>query len=98
MPIPGNNQQMNLNINKKDIIDAENEVCECGCKLFRQACVIKKVPGFILGMGQDTVMIPMDVMVCNKCGELAPSIKNDPNMENILNGKKKEERPSGLVI
>lgn len=91
--------QMTMNINQKDIIDGETIVCSsCGYKFFKQACVLKKVPGFMLGLGQDTVIMPIQVLVCNACGELAPSIKEDKMMENLLEGKKQVETKSGLLI
>ena len=95
---PGAPQQMKMNINRKDIIDAESEVCSCGSRVFTHGAILKKVPGFMVGAGTDTVMMPIEVFVCAKCGELAPSIKEDPMMENLLEGKKREETKSGIII
>ena len=51
MPIPNNQQQMQLNVSRKDIIDAPTVQCECGHKVFQHAVILKEVPGFMLGMG-----------------------------------------------
>ena len=93
------NQQMQVNVNRKDIIEAENIVCDkCGSPIFKPAMVLKKVPGVVLGMGGESIAMPIEVMVCNQCGELAPTIKEEKSMEHILVGKPKNETKSGLIL
>ena len=93
------NQQMQVNVNRKDIIEAENIVCDkCGSPIFKPAMVLKKVPGVVLGMGVEPIAMPIEVMVCNQCGELAPTIKEEKSMEFILTGKPKIETKSGLIL
>jgi len=55
--------------------------CGCGCQLFTYAYVVKKIPGLFIGQpDMKEAPVPADmlpVMVCSKCGELAPFLKAD---------------------
>lgn len=74
-------------VSRKDIIDSENVVCSCGSKTFKEAIVLKRVSGIVLG---EKTVIPLNVIVCDKCGKLAPFIAEDPAMKNIF-GKEPEK-------
>lgn len=49
-------------------------VCaECGHNIFQSKLMVRKVSRFLTGEAQDAV-IPIDVIVCDKCGEVAKDL------------------------
>ena len=51
-----------------------SEVCpECQNEVFVPGVILKKVPGILLGAGEETVSVPIKVAVCSKCGALSES-------------------------
>jgi hypothetical protein len=86
--------------------------CECGCKLFTNVVVVKKIPGLLVGNpDMKEVPIPVDmlpIMICSKCGKLAPFLKDNKEfMEayaKITKEPDSEKKPSedkkegGLII
>lgn len=51
-------------------------VCDnCGCETFIPGYVFKKIPGVALGRGMEEQIVPIEVCVCSKCGELMPEYK-----------------------
>jgi len=51
-----------------------SEVCpECQHEVFVPGVILKKVPGILLGAGEETVSVPIKVAVCSKCGTLSES-------------------------
>lgn len=71
------------------LTDYESEVCpKCGSKLFTTAIVIKDIPGVAVGrIESKTVPMPIDnfpVYVCAKCGELAPAMHSDPELNKMV--------------
>ena len=51
-----------------------SEVCpECQNEVFVPGVILKKVPGILLGAGEETVSVPIKVAVCSKCGTLSES-------------------------
>lgn len=77
--------------------------CGCGCQLFTNAYVVKKIPGLLIGNpDMKEAPVPVDmlpIMICAKCGELAPFLKDDKNfMEayaKITQDPDPEKKPSG---
>lgn len=43
--------------------------CACGGMLFRQSIVFKKISAIISPSGKEEIL-PIDVMVCEKCGKV----------------------------
>lgn len=99
--------------NKKTLhlTDYESEVCpNCGSKLFTTALVIKDIPGIAVGrLESKTVPMPIEnfpVYVCAKCGELAPAMYSDPELNKLVNKllgetddkKETETNKSNLII
>lgn len=91
---------MDLDINKpqphighdsrlKEILECDNWTCECGSQIFREAVVLKKVPGVLVGSPKPYITAPIPVMVCNKCGRLAP---NTPNPDKLITTHKEAEK------
>ena len=51
-----------------------SEVCpECQNEVFVPGVILKKVPGILIGAGEETVSVPIKVAVCSKCGALSES-------------------------
>jgi len=50
--------------------------CECGSKIFIEKIIIKKISALISPSGNEE-LVPMPIMVCDKCGKM-PKIF-DPN-------------------
>lgn len=51
-----------------------SEVCpECQNEVFVPGVILKKVPGILLGAGEETITVPIKVAVCSKCGALSES-------------------------
>lgn len=77
------------------IAGAPFEVCpKCGGKIYKEVVVFKKISKLLTATQNDSIY-PISVFVCDKCGELAPSIKSDPeyakilgNMDNLTNNNK----------
>lgn len=62
---------------KKAILDSENYQCtRCGSRTFKEAFVIKKVSGVVMGVPKDYVSVPIPLLVCDHCGLPAPNIKD----------------------
>lgn len=90
-----NMQQQIPRLDAGAIAGAPFEVCpKCGGKIYREAVVFKKISKLLTATQNDTIY-PIPVYICDKCGELAPSIKSDPeyakvlgNMDNFTNNNK----------
>lgn len=81
--------------------DYPSEVCpKCGSKLFTTAFVIKDIPGIAVGaLSQEAMPMPLEqysVLVCAKCGELAPAMTRDEEarkmVEKLLDDNKAEAK------
>lgn len=46
--------------------------CECGCMIWNQGVILKKIPGFEVGTGTDDQIIDLPVYYCAKCGKIYP--------------------------
>jgi len=61
--IDGNIKNISVDINQ-----LENIVCKsCGCSLWKQVFILKKVPYVLSPVGKDTVA-SVPTIVCNGCG------------------------------
>ena len=55
--------------------DAEDIVCEeCGCNVFEEKIMLKKVSKFITGQDRDSVS-PIPVIACAKCNNINEMFK-----------------------
>lgn len=90
-----NMQQKIPRLDAGAIAGAPFEVCpKCGGKIYKEVVVFKKISKLLTATQNDSIY-PISVFVCDKCGELAPSIKSDPeyakilgNMDNLTNNNK----------
>lgn len=67
---------------------------KCGHNVFRPGYVVYSIPGISLGMGTKDVEYPFGVYVCDKCGEIMKSYRDE--MEEM--SKNTEEKKSSLII
>jgi ribosomal protein S27AE len=83
-----------ININPWEYDDV---VCnKCGNNVFRGGIIFKKVPGVLLGAGdQKEVPLPMKVTFCSKCGALSPQ---DQEAYDRALKKKADKANSGNLI
>ena len=58
---------------------------KCGSILFRSAVVLKEIPGTIIGHGAEPVIVPLQVLVCDKCGEILESYVKAYKLEKETN-------------
>lgn len=59
---------------KIDPRDYKTTKCKkCGGIVFNGGVVLKEIPGAAVGQGSETVMYPLQVFVCAKCGEILES-------------------------
>ena len=73
----------------KEILECDNWTCECGSQIFREAIVLKKVPGVLVGSAKPYITAPIPVVVCDKCGKLAPNMPNQDKLIITPKDKKK---------
>lgn len=62
------NQKINVNLTQ-----LKNEACTCGCKFWKQAYVLKTVPGILIGQ-QGATVAPVEFYCCMKCEEPHPGL------------------------
>lgn len=74
---------LQASIDPKYIITAPNVVCECGCKTFTEAVVLKKVSPVLTGARTET-LYPIPVFVCTKCGKIPAEYTEKGNAKHIL--------------
>ena len=75
-----------------------SEVCpECQNEVFVPGVILKKVPGILLGAGEETVTVPIKVAVCSKCGTLSESDKKRYDEETKKAQKSSGSKPSIIV-
>ena len=66
-----------------DIVACPNEICACGNKIWVQGNVLKKISALMSPTGKEQI-VPIPIFVCSKCGDLAPTFKNDPMLDKIM--------------
>lgn len=84
---------MNAGINYGAIIDSPNIVCECGCKTFAPAAILKKVSSLITMTPHDEI-VDIPVYVCTKCGRIPKEYTEKSNYARIL-GESNDSSTSG---
>jgi hypothetical protein len=57
---------------------------ECGNNTFKYSYVIKAVSGVYAGRIGETTYVPIDVFVCDKCGQIAKYMLDDANISMVL--------------
>lgn len=74
---------MNPTLSAGDIAGAPFETCpKCGGKIFKEALIMKRLSKLLTATPDDT-LYPIPVYVCDKCGEIAPSIKSSADFKKL---------------
>lgn len=91
----------NPTINYGAVIDSPNIVCECGCKTFAPAAILKKVSKIVTMTGRDEI-VDIPVYVCTKCGKIPQEYLDKGNSSRILgestDSSKDESKKSSLIV
>ena len=91
----------NPTINYGAVIDSPNIVCECGCKTFAPAAILKKVSKIVTMTGRDEI-VDIPVYVCTKCGKIPQEYLDKGNSSRILgestDSSKNEYKKSSLIV
>ena len=91
----------NPTINYGAVIDSPNIVCECGCKTFASAAILKKVSKIVTMTGRDEI-VDIPVYVCTKCGKIPQEYLDKGNSSRILgestDSSKNESKKSSLIV
>ena len=91
----------NPTINYGAVIDSPNTVCECGCKTFAPAAILKKVSKIVTMTGRDEI-VDIPVYVCTKCGKIPQEYLDKGNSSRILgestDSSKNESKKSSLIV
>lgn len=46
---------------------------KCGSIIFRNGVILKELPGTLVGNGTEPVTVPLQVLICDKCGSILKS-------------------------
>ena len=57
---------------------------KCGSIVFKSAAILKEIPGTVVGQGSESVVVPLQVLVCDKWGEILESDVKTYKLENDL--------------
>ena len=91
----------NPTMNYGAVIDSPNIVCECGCKTFAPAAILKKVSKIVTMTGRDEI-VDIPVYVCTKCGKIPQEYLDKGNSSRILgestDSSKNESKKSSLIV
>lgn len=81
--IPQNANLKDCSLATLNPLDFEDYVCECGCKIYTERIIAKKVPVFYqTTIGTD--IMDFRYLVCHECGELHEVFAKDPTFRNLL--------------
>lgn len=87
---------------KIDPLDYKTIRCsKCGGITFHSSYVLKEIPGTAIGKGNESVVIPVGLFVCDKCGTILDSDVKELKLENDLNENVKNlhiEKNEGTII
>lgn len=81
------NQRVNITPDKLETMKCE----KCGCTFFKEVYVVKTVNKLLVGAQEDQIL-PVNVLVCDKCGHI-----NEIFKKNIPGGMPDENKSSILV-
>lgn len=77
------NNTIQPNLGAGDIASAPFETCpKCGGRFFREVLMMKRISKLLTATPKDT-LYPIPVYVCDKCGEIAPSIKESDDFKRL---------------
>lgn len=84
-------EQMKLNPYKYPQITCD----KCGHNVFRSGVILNLIPGIVAGNGNDDVEYPTPVYICDKCGTILKSYRDDIEK---LSKMGEEPKKSSLIL
>lgn len=74
--------------------------CECGCEVWNQGVIIKRIPGLEVGNGTEDTFADLPVYYCAKCGKIIPEHRKMYQLDKIEEKTEtpKSDNPSKLLI
>ncbi len=70
----------------------------CGCDLFEEKIILKKIPGMVAGNGTEDINYPVPVLVCSKCGSIEKSYRELLEKGAKYQEEHKETKSGGLIL
>ena len=70
----------------------------CGCELFEEKLILKKIPGMVAGNGTEDINYPVPVLVCSKCGTIEKSHRELLEKGAKYQDDNKETKSGGLIL
>ncbi len=90
------NTNHDLGMSAPDLTEYPVLECDkCGGVAFIPAMAIRRVPGIVLGIGDKNQLIPEQILVCAKCGEV---FKKDRIYLGLEEKEETKEVKSDLII
>lgn len=90
-----NNNVMAPQIGVNEVLDSKNCVCKCGCRVFTEGYVVKRISSIYTGTGKEE-LYPIPVYICSKCGEIMSEFMEKSGSKRIL-GIEDDEKPSDII-
>ena len=75
-----------------------NEKCKCGCEVWNQGFILKRIPGLELGTGTEDQFIDLPVYYCSKCGEILPQYREIYKLDEPKDKEQTTEMKPKLII
>ena len=74
--------------------------CECGCEVWNQGVIIKRIPGLEVGNGTEDTFADLPVYYCAKCGKIIPEHRKMYQLDQVEEKTEtpKSDNPSKLLI
>ena len=58
-----------------DLNTCDSVYCACGCPFFVQRTIIKRISGLQIGVGAAEQRMPINLLFCEKCGDMSDMSK-----------------------
>ena len=71
---------------------------KCGSIQFESQYVLKKVSGMELGQGAKPMMVPLNILVCAKCGAILDDDIKGYKLEDDLKAANEQTNSSGILL
>lgn len=65
---------------KLNPLEYPTKKCSCGSILFTPNYIVKDIPGAVVGAAGESIVYPLKVLVCSKCGKI---LEDDVKMFNL---------------
>lgn len=75
-----------------------NVKCDCGCEIWNQGVILKKIPGLEVGNGMEDTYIDLPVWYCIKCGKMLPEYRKIYKLDENTEEKTPEEKKPTILL